>query len=91
MKRLLIPALALAFLLTGCGALLDRVGIGAPRSAKLPIPVCPEATLTLEEGWQDGAGRTSLTLEDRRTLDRWILGWQDCARKRGAVIEEANK
>ena len=88
--KVAISLLVVVLLTSGCAG-LGTVGIGSSRSAKLPISVCPDATLTLEDGWSAEGERTSLTLADRRTLDAWILAWQDCAKKRGGVIEEANR
>lgn len=88
MRWLTVPLLVIA--LTSC-SLVDWVGTGAARSAKLPIPACPETTLTLEEDPKVEGGRISFLTEDYHTVERWVMAWQECAQKRAAVIEEANR
>lgn len=74
-----------------CTACESVQGTGLARTAKLPVPECPGTTLWLDGGWSFAEERYSLSTSDRQLLDAWVLAWIDCAAKRRAVIEEANR
>ena len=86
--------IAVILLFGGCGSLSDLLTrTEATRSAKLPVPACPPETLQFDdEGWvaRENMGQ-SLSPADFRQLETWVLGWQKCAKQRGAVIDQANR
>lgn len=73
---------------SGCGSVLGPAG----RTAKLPLPVCPPERVTVGTGFvPTGDGGLRITEREWRIVNAWIDDWQDCAKKRGLVIEEANR
>ena len=52
--------------------------------------------MTLRWGWygpldRQGQEFWAMHATDKEALERWVISWIDCAKKRGAVVEEANR